>query len=435
MQGDQGQRDEHQAEPERGDDQRAEQSARVAGVHGQPGEPERPTGDGGGASQDHRPGADPRHQSRGQRRRGDDADGERHVGDARPDRAVAEDGLHEQGEEEEQAEQRGRDAQHDQVGARSVAIGEQPHRQQRVGTAQFDEHERHEQHRRRDQRCQHLHVTPVRHTVGPRGRLGQAVDEQRHPRGAGDRARHVDPARPARPFGQHTRRRHRHHEPDRHVDEQHPPPGGVGGQDAAQQQAHRAAGACHRRVDAERPVAFPPSGKLAVISASAVGAITAPPTPWTARAVSSPTDWWRSRQQRRGGEQQQPEDEHPPSAENVTGAAAQQEQAAEGDRVGVDHPFQAAAGEAERLCTCGNATLTMVESSTTISWAVAMTSNARPRRRSLSAPDAGDVTVVSLGDGFPDRPRLFVSKVRGRHPIPVIGRRAVSGRRWCAVAA
>jgi hypothetical protein len=32
-----------------------------------------------------------------------------------------------------------------------------------------------------------------------------------------------------------------------------------------------------------------------------------------------------------------------------TGAAAEQEQAAEGDRVGVHHPLQAGAGEAERL--------------------------------------------------------------------------------------
>ena len=57
------------------------------------------------------------------------------------------------------------------------------------------------------------------------------------------------------------------------------------------------------RPPATRPIAAPPpliaaytpiarfrggpSGKVVVISASAVGAIIAPPTPWTARAVSS----------------------------------------------------------------------------------------------------------------------------------------------------
>ena len=45
VQGDQGQRDEHQPEPERADELRAEQLAGVAGVLGQPGEPEHPARD------------------------------------------------------------------------------------------------------------------------------------------------------------------------------------------------------------------------------------------------------------------------------------------------------------------------------------------------------------------------------------------------------
>jgi hypothetical protein len=55
----------------------------------------------------------------------------------------------------------------------------------------------------------------------------------------------------------------------------------------------------------------------------------------------------------RRGKQQQPEDEHPPPAKNVAGAAAEQEQAAEGDRVGVDHPLQAGSGEAKRTLHMG----------------------------------------------------------------------------------
>jgi hypothetical protein len=72
---------------------------------GQPGKPERPARDRGGAGEDQRPGADPRDQLRGQRGADHDPDREWQVGDARPDRAEAEDGLHEEREKEEHAEQ------------------------------------------------------------------------------------------------------------------------------------------------------------------------------------------------------------------------------------------------------------------------------------------------------------------------------------------
>ena len=92
-----------------------------------------------------------------------------------------------------------------------------------------------------------------------------------------------------------------------------------------------------------------PSGKVVVISDSAAGATSAPPTPCTARAVSKKA--WRGGEpadQRGGGEQQQPGDEHLAAAEQVPGPAAEQQQPAEGQRVGVDHPFQAGPGKAER---------------------------------------------------------------------------------------
>ena len=73
-------------------------------MFGQCGKPERPARDRGGAGHDQRPWADPRHQLRGQRGGDHYPDGERQEGDARPDRAVAEDVLYEQGEEEEHAE-------------------------------------------------------------------------------------------------------------------------------------------------------------------------------------------------------------------------------------------------------------------------------------------------------------------------------------------
>jgi hypothetical protein len=91
------------------------------------------------------------------------------------------------------------------------------------------------------------------------------------------------------------------------------------------------------------------SGKLVVISASAVGAITAPASTLDRPRGKQPLlAGGEPAEQGRRGEQQQPEDEQPPAAKNVTGAATEQEQAAEGDRVGVHHPLQAGAGEAKR---------------------------------------------------------------------------------------
>jgi limonene-1,2-epoxide hydrolase len=101
--------DEHQAKPERAHELRAEQLAGVAGVLGQPGKPEHPARDRGGACHDQRPRAEARHELRGQPGGDHDPDGERQVSDARADRAVAQDGLDEQGEEEEQAEKPGGD--------------------------------------------------------------------------------------------------------------------------------------------------------------------------------------------------------------------------------------------------------------------------------------------------------------------------------------
>src|ERR1700730_4799501 len=91
---------------------------------------------------------------------------------------------------------------------------------------------------------------------------------------------------------------------------------------------------------------------------------------------------------------------------------------------------------------CGRATLTMVASSTTMSWAVAMTSRARPRRRlpppavapgeaarpvtdradrvvgrsgALPAPEAGDVTVSPLDLGArPWRPCELSRRIQAR---------------------
>jgi len=49
-----------------------------------------------------------------------------------------------------------------------------------------------------------------------------------------------------------------------------------------------------------------------------------------------------------GREQPQPGDQYPAAAQQVPGPAAEQQQPAEAERIGVDHPLQAARGEPQR---------------------------------------------------------------------------------------
>ena len=99
-----------------------------------------------------------------------------------------------------------------------------------------------------------------------------------------------------------------------------------------------------------------PSGKVVVISASAVGrddraagALHRPGGQQPGLGGGEPAE------QRGGGEQQQPGDEHPAPAEDVPGPAAEQQQPAEGQRVGVDHPLQAACRRSRAPAGCAAA--------------------------------------------------------------------------------
>ena len=84
-----------------------------------------------------------------------------------------------------------------------------------------------------------------------------------------------------------------------------------------------------------------PSGKVVVISDSAAGATSAP-APWMARAVSKKACEVANPPASEAAENSSsPGDEHLAAAEQVPGPAAEQQQPAEGQRVGVDHPFQA----------------------------------------------------------------------------------------------
>ena len=80
----------------------------------------------------------------------------------------------------------------------------------------------------------------------------------------------------------------------------------------------------------------------------AVGVMIAAPTPWTTRAASSAAgDQASPHIERRGREEQDTGHEQAPAPEQVGRPSSEQEQAAEGERVGAQHPLQALLGEAE----------------------------------------------------------------------------------------
>ena len=90
------------------------------------------------------------------------------------------------------------------------------------------------------------------------------------------------------------------------------------------------------------------SGALVVSRASTPGAASAAPTPWKARAATSWPGSWASPPRSGGdGEERQADLEDAEPAEDVAEAAAEEQQAAEGERVGVEHPRQRRRAEAE----------------------------------------------------------------------------------------
>ena len=90
------------------------------------------------------------------------------------------------------------------------------------------------------------------------------------------------------------------------------------------------------------------SGALVVSRASTPGAARAAPTPWAPRAATSHSGRLGQAAGQRGeGEDGQADLEGAAAAEDVAEAAAEEQQAAEGERVGVEHPGQPGRAEVE----------------------------------------------------------------------------------------
>jgi hypothetical protein len=267
-------------------------------------------------------------------------------GEAGVDRAVAEDLLHVEGDEEEHREQRGADEQPDHVGAGQRPDSEDRERHQRFGRAQLDRDEQREQQCREDDQADRLERAPAG-AVG----VDQRVDQGREPGGDGDGAGDVEGARPllVAAFGDQARGEGEGDQAHRDVDPEHPLPAEPFGEDSAEEDARRAAGAGDRAPDAQRPVAL---GAVAEggrddrerrrrddRGAEALGGAGGDQLALGRREPG---------EQRGDPDQQQAGHEDAPATEQVGGAAAEQEEAAEGEDIGVDDPGQVFLGEVER---------------------------------------------------------------------------------------
>lgn len=89
-----------------------------------------------------------------------DAEAERDVGHAGGDGPVAQDLLHVEGEQEEQAEERRADQDQGRGGDGAGAVGEEAERQQRLGRAQLDDGEQPKQEDAREERRGRAPVAP-----------------------------------------------------------------------------------------------------------------------------------------------------------------------------------------------------------------------------------------------------------------------------------
>ncbi len=140
----------------------------------------------------------------------------------------------------------------------AARVGEQPQRRDRLRRAGLVEYEGREQHGGRRERGDGHAVAPA---VG-RG-PDEGVDQRGDARRGGDGARQVEAAGLARRLGHEQRGEHRHHDADRHVDEQHPAPGHPLGDHAAEDEAERAAAHHHARVDGQGPESLLAFGEAA----------------------------------------------------------------------------------------------------------------------------------------------------------------------------
>ena len=219
---------------------------------------------------------------------------------------------------------------------------------------------------------------------------GEAVDEGQQTARRGHRARHVVAGPPLRPALAHQpagRARPRAMAIG-HVDEQRPAPRHVLGEQSAEDQADGGAAAGDGAVHAEGPGPLPGLGEGDGDQRQGGGshhrrhgALQGPGAEEHGRVLGQAAEGGGA------GEAQQAEHEHALATQVVGDPAPEQQQSAEGQGVGGHHPLLSLVAEMCRArCADGRAMVTTVASSTTMSWAMAITVNARNRLGSGSVP-------------------------------------------------
>ena len=272
------------------------------------------------------------------------ATGQRQEGEAGGERAVAEHVLQELGQEEEHPEHAAHEHEAGQVREGAVAVGEQPQRRDRRRRTGFDEREGRQQHQTDDERQDRALVTP---SVGRRPH--EAIDKRGHADGRRQGPGEVDAPHVPISLGQVATGQDEQDDADRDVHEEHPAPRRPLDEHSAGDQTDGAAADRHRGVESDRAGALGTlaehhheqgqRGRRRERGADALhGASGKEQARRRGEAAGQRTD----REERDAG------DEDPPATEQVTAARAQQQEAAERQRVGVEHPGQVGAAERQR---------------------------------------------------------------------------------------
>ena len=140
---------------------------------------------------------------------------------------------------------------------------------------------------------------------------------------------------------------------DRQVEEEDRSPGDVLGEEAAD---HGPIASATAETPAQVPIAFPRScaGKALVMIDSVAGNIKAAPMPWIARLPTSAAVGGASPAVAEApAKKTTPNEEGPAAAEDVAEPAARDQQHGEGERVGVDGPFERRQRRSEVLLNRG----------------------------------------------------------------------------------
>ena len=237
-------------------------------------------------------------------------------GEAGLEVAVAQYAAQELRQEEEHAEHARHQQQPGDVGARAVAVGEQPQRRDRRLGVQLGDDERSEQHRAQRERADGLGVAPA---VGRR--VHEGIDQGRHAQGRGERAGEVELAGRLRGLGQVRPGQDEQDDADRDVHEEHPAPRGPLREHAAGDQAERGAADGHRGVVADSAGALAGCGEHRHEQGQgrrrgerAADALDRARDEQLGRVLGE------AAHERGDGEQPDAGQEHPATAEQVTGA-------------------------------------------------------------------------------------------------------------------